>query len=151
VSKANFSKISTYNKAEESPGLLLWKASTRWRRAIETALQPYDLTHPQFVLLATIGWLTRDGGKTTQVEVGKFAELDPNTTSQILRNLQKKGLIERQPGSDERSKSPVLTAAGVALLSQALPAVEAADRHFFSLSKQEQAIIIQLLQKLSAS
>ena len=40
----------------ESPGFLLWKISNAWQRRLRVALQPYELTHSQFVLLAT-GWI----------------------------------------------------------------------------------------------
>lgn len=56
-----------------------------------------NLTHPQFVVLATLGWLTRTGDRVTQAAVGKMAGLDPNTTSQILKGLEQKGLIEHDP------------------------------------------------------
>lgn len=116
---------------EESPGFLLWRVSTSWRRSIEAILKPLGLTHPQFVVLACTGWLTRSGEKTTQAAIGRQAGLDPNTTSQILKSLQTKGLIDR-PRSDERSKSPSLTSTGKQTLSKALPAVEKADAQFFS-------------------
>lgn len=128
----NFSKISLHPSAEESPGFLLWRVSTLWRKAIEIVLKPLGLTHPQFVILATTGWLTRTGIKANQAEIGRYAALDPNTTSQILRGLQAKGFIERSRRIDERSKTPTLTKAGVECLCNALPAVEKADAAFFA-------------------
>lgn len=32
----NFNEISVHPSAEESPGFLLWRVSTLWRKAIET-------------------------------------------------------------------------------------------------------------------
>ncbi len=128
----DFGKISTHEIPEESPGFLLWRVSTYWRRSIEAVLKPLGLTHPQFVVLACTGWLTRSGEKATQAAIGKQAGLDPNTTSQILRSLQTKGLIDRSRQADERSKSPSLTPKGAQTLSIALPAVEKADAKFFS-------------------
>jgi hypothetical protein len=55
----NFNEMSIHPSAEESPGFLLWRVSTLWRRAIEAILKPLGLTHPQFVVLATTAWLTR--------------------------------------------------------------------------------------------
>jgi DNA-binding MarR family transcriptional regulator len=91
----NFKKISVFQAPEDSPGYLLWRVSTQWRREIEVALKPFDLTHPQFVILATTGWLTKQGAKVSQIEIGQQAGLDPNTTSQILRGLEAKALIAR--------------------------------------------------------
>ena len=42
---------------EDSPGFLLWHVTLRWQRDIAAALAPLDLTHVQFVLLATTWWL----------------------------------------------------------------------------------------------
>lgn len=147
----NFNEISVHSSAEESPGFLLWRASTLWRRAIEDILKPLGLTHPQFVVLATTGWLTRMDKRASQAEIGRQAALDPNTTSQILRSLQAKGLIERSYITDERSKYPTLTASGAESLAKALPAVEAADAAFFSSVDLKESAILQTLQILALS
>lgn len=147
----NFNKISVHPSAEESPGFLLWRVSTRWKRAIETVLKPLGLTHPQFVILAITSWLTRTGKKVSQVEIGRQAALDPNTTSQILRGLQAKGLIEKWHNVDERSKCPMLTATGVEILSRAMPAVENADAAFFASIDLQGSEMLQTLQILARS
>ena len=38
---------------EESTGLLLWQVTNRWQAAQRAALQPFGLTHVQFVLTAS--------------------------------------------------------------------------------------------------
>ena len=45
--------------ADESPGLLLWQVTNRWQAAQRAALKPFELTHVQFVLLASLTWLRR--------------------------------------------------------------------------------------------
>lgn len=122
--------ITAFEAPEQSPGYLLWKVSTTWRRAIEGELKLLGLTHPQFVILAVTWWL-RQQGKPTQIEIGKMAGLDPNTTSQVLRSLQAKQLIKRLRTKDTRSKNPTLTEQGFELLQKAMPVVEAADTQFF--------------------
>ena len=82
----NFNELSIHETPDRSPGFLLWHISTAWRNSIERLLKPMGLTHPQFVVLATLGWLTRNGDRVTQAAIGKMAGLDPNTISQILRN-----------------------------------------------------------------
>ena len=42
---------------QNSPGFLLWHVTLRWQRDIAAALAPLDLTHVQFVLLASTWWL----------------------------------------------------------------------------------------------
>ncbi len=141
--------ITRFKGPEESPGYLLWRVSMQWRTAIEHALKPLDLTHPQFVVLAATGWLTRKKENIAQVAIGKTAGLDPNTTSQILRTLEAKKLIKRIHTVDERSKSPILTDAGAEKLAQAMPAVEQADAQYFkALNEQETEQLIAVFQKL---
>ncbi len=130
--KIDFRRMSEHTAPEESQGYLLWRVSTAWRGSIEAVLKPLDLTHPQFVILATLGWLTKDADSVTQGAVGKLAGLDPNTTSQVLRGLEAKKLIKRVTSVDQRAKNPSLSAQGRAKLAQAMPVVEKADREFFS-------------------
>lgn len=141
--------ITKFKTPEESPGYLLWRVSMQWRNAIEEVLKPIDLTHPQFVVLAATGWLTRKNEKVAQITIGKTAGLDPNTTSQILRTLEAKKLITRAHSLNERSKNPILTTLGSDRLAQALPAVEQADTLYFNiLNSQESTALIKIFQKL---
>lgn len=145
----NFKKISMYEGPKQSPGFLLWHISTSWRSSMEAILKTFDLTHPQFVVLATTGWLTRNGEFASQASVGKLAGLDPNTTSQILKGLERKMLIKRIKSTDARAKYPKLTSKGQAILTHALPAVEKQDDEFFNtLTKKELQQLIQLFQNL---
>lgn len=147
--RLNFKKISIHEGPKQSPGFLLWHVSTAWRSSIEAILKTFNLTHPQFVILATTGWLTRTGELATQVAIGKMAGLDPNTTSQIITGLEKKGLIKREASSDGRAKNPKLTAQGIQLLAQALPAVEQEDINFFNvLSPQDLDKMVRTFQKI---
>ena len=79
----NWKKASEFTGPEESPGFLLWQVSTRWRREVEAALSPLGLTHPQFVLLASILWLNRAGSEVTQIELARHAGTDITMTSQV--------------------------------------------------------------------
>ncbi|MEI8125261.1 MAG: MarR family transcriptional regulator [Parachlamydiaceae bacterium] len=143
-------KISQFEGPEKSPGFLLWQVSTRWRRQIEGALATLDLTHPQFVLLASIGWLTRNQSEVTQADLARHCSLDITMTSQVLRTLEKKGLIERQKRrGDERSKFPHLTKQGAVLVEQAIPLVESIDRIFFDQLGSDLAKCTEILQRLS--
>lgn len=149
MEKINFRHISEFETPDESPGYLLWQVSTRWRMAIEAVLKPLNLTHPQFVLLATVAWLTKDGKSVSQADIGRMASLDPNTTSQIIRGLEAKQFIKRTQSVDERSKNPIVTVLGSEQLSKALPAVEKADSDFFAkLETTEASHVVKLFQKL---
>ena len=145
----NFKEISIHGTPQRSPGFLLWHVSTTWRGSIELVLKSIGLTHPQFVILATLGWLTRQGDRVTQAAIGKMAGLDPNTVSQIIKGLEKKELILREKSSDGRAKNPILTKEGSDILKMAMPAVEATDAAFFhNLTENEMEGIIGIFQKL---
>ena len=149
TNRAGFDHISSYSTPEESPGFLLWRTSTLWRRSLEAALKPYHLTHPQFVVLATVGWLTKEGQKTSQIAVSRLSGLDPNTVSQILRGLQAKGVLVRSASQDGKRKTPILTPEGVDRLSRALPVIEHADEEFFLSLKKERPNFLKGLRKLA--
>ncbi len=147
--KLNFKKISIHTGPKQSPGFLLWHVSTSWRYSIETILKTFKLTHPQFVVLATTGWLTKNGELATQIMIGKMAGLDPNTTSQIIQGIEEKKLVSRSASSDGRAKNVSLTSMGSKILEQAIPAVEQTDAKFFSaLTKEEISFLMNMVQKL---
>lgn len=144
----NIEKITLFKKPEESPGYLLWHISLTWRTLIEETLKTFNLTHPQFVILTTTAWLTKDHQHINQIDISKHSGLDPNTTSQILRTLESKKLITRNRSINERNKNPRLTDAGQHTLNRALPAVEKADASFFALlSDQEITFTMSIFQK----
>lgn len=149
MKKVAWKEVSHFEGPEQSPGFLLWQVSTQWRRQIEIALITLGLTHPQFVLLASVGWLTRDNTDVTQVEIARHCSTDINMTSQVLRSLEKKGYIKRyQRKGNERSKFPRLTEKGAQLVEQAIPLVEEIDRKFFKKLKQDTKKCVEILQKL---
>ncbi len=79
-----------------SPGFLLWHATLRWQRLIAAALRPLELTHVQFVLLAVLWWFTEvRGERPTQRALADQAGTDRMMTSQVLRALEGRGLLER--------------------------------------------------------
>jgi DNA-binding MarR family transcriptional regulator len=117
---------------EDSPGFLLWHVTLRWQRDITAALAPLDLTHVQFVLLATAWWLNSHGDDPNQLTLARQAGTDVKMTSQVLRKLETKGLIRREVDSaDTRAKRLRVTDRGADLAARAIAAVESADAKFF--------------------
>lgn len=150
MKKIPWKKISEFEGPEESPGFLLWQVSTNWRRLIEAALAEIGLTHPQFVLLASLGWLNRNQSEVTQVELARHCRTDINMTSQVLRTLEKKGYIERVlRAGNNRSKFPKITENGKKLIEVAIPLVEQVDYHFFEKLGSDRKYCIEIFHKLS--
>ncbi|MFJ6756740.1 MULTISPECIES: MarR family winged helix-turn-helix transcriptional regulator [unclassified Streptomyces] len=136
-------------KPGESPGFLLWHVTLRWQRDIATALTPLDLTHVQFVLLACTWWLNGQGERPNQQAVARQAGTDVKMTSQVLRTLEKKGLIEREVDpADTRAKRLRVTGPGAELAPRAIAAVEEVDARFFGPVPVEDAVA--LLGRLAA-
>ena len=125
-------------EAHDSTGLLLWQLTTLWQRAITAALKPYGITQVQFVLLASLLWLSSKEQQITQVMLAKHTKLDVMMTSQVLRTLESRGLITRNAHpTDTRAKMLKLTPTGKQLAMRTVPAVEGADHNFFAgLGKQ---------------
>ncbi|GHD58415.1 MULTISPECIES: MarR family winged helix-turn-helix transcriptional regulator [Streptomyces] len=128
-------------KPGESPGFLLWHVTLRWQRDIAAALTPLDLTHVQFVLLACTWWLNGQGERPNQLAVARQAGTDVKMTSQVLRTLEKKGLIEREVDpADTRARRLRVTALGAELAPRAIAAVEEVDARFFAPAPIEAAV-----------
>ena len=81
-------------KAEESSGFLLWQVTNLWQREIKKALKEFGLTHSQYVLLASIHWLTLHNQEVTQVVLSNHTKIDAMSTSTVLRTLQQKEFLQ---------------------------------------------------------
>jgi len=129
------SKDNTFSvdQPEESSGFLLWQVTNLWQREIKKALEPFGITHSQFVLMASMHWLSLNKQIVTQIILSDHTKIDPMTTSTVLRTLQQKGLIQRQEHhTDTRAKTVGLTTEGIKIIKKAVIAVEKFDKEFFS-------------------
>lgn len=132
------------SSADDSTGLMLWRVTNAWQAAIRRALRPFELTHVQFVLLASLTWFGDDA--PTQQQLAEHANTDPMMTSQVVRALEAKGLIARSPHpSDGRAMALRPTAAGIALANKAVVAVEDCDRRFFDRLGPERGAFTRML------
>lgn len=144
--------VSRHQSPEQSPGFLLWRATLSWQRSIRAALAPHDLTHVQFVLLASLWWLQDHGGEPpTQAQLAGHAGADPMMTSQVIRKLAARGLLERHlDPADSRAWRLRLTASGRPLLAGALADVEHADSAYFAALGPDRASFLSGLAALIA-
>ncbi len=143
---------SRYRTPLEGPGFLLWHVANRWQRQQRQALRDLGLTHVQFVLLAGITWLGRDDQPVTQAQLAQHAQTDPMMTSQVVRTLEGKGLIERKPlPRDTRAKSLRVTTQGQTVVAEAMTLVERTDAAFFAELDESPAHFTHLLRQLLGS
>jgi DNA-binding MarR family transcriptional regulator len=132
----------------ESPGFLLWKISNAWQRRQRIALQPFGLTHSQFVVLATATWFGA-AETLTQSRISRLSGIDPMTTSQVLRALEAAALIRRvDHPKDPRAKSIMVTRAGRDLARKAIVVVEETDAAFFEPLAPDTARLVAMFQAL---
>jgi DNA-binding MarR family transcriptional regulator len=109
--------------------------TNRWQAVMRAALAPHGLTHVQYVLLASLTWLAdREPDRlVTQIELAGFAATDPMMTSQVVRSLEKAGLVERlRHPTDGRARVLRPTPEGTSAARRATADVEAADARFFA-------------------
>ena len=131
-------KAFNVDTPEDSSGFLLWQVTNLWQREIRKALEKYDLTHSQFVLLASMLWLSQKDETITQVLLSNHTKIDPMTTSTVLRTLQKKDLVQRKEhATDTRAKTVALTPAGQKMAKLAVKTVEEFDGKFFEVLKDK--------------
>ncbi len=143
-------KAAATERSNRSQAVVAWLRLMRVQQKMERAamedLRRWDLSVPQFDVLAHVGAV--DG--ITQQELAEARLTTKGNLSQILDNMESCGLIERE--RDGRSKRVRLSARGRALLAEALPLHEAAiAARFCALQANEQAHLRKLLRRLDKS
>jgi len=151
------SRLQTrFDEADESAGLLLWQVTNRWQAAQRAVLKPFGLTHVQFVLLASLAWLSSDDPSAAPVSqrvLADHAATDPMMTSQVVRALEAKEWLTREPHpGDGRAFALRISPTGLALVQRAVAAVERCDEDFFGpLGARGRAFRVALLTLRDAS
>jgi len=124
-----------FKSPNDSPGYLLGQLTVLWQRKQKKVLDPLNLTQTQFVLLAAVGWLSKESKEVTQVDIANQSNADRMMVSKVLRTLEEKGFITRKEHeTDTRAKTIKLTTSGEVVLQKAIVEVENADLDFFTSS-----------------
>ena len=104
----------------------------KWHLMIKKELKKINLTHPQFVVLASLAYLSQNDNEVTQIMISKLSEIDVMTVSQILSLLEKHDFVKRKENSrDTRAKVVILNKKGEEILQTAVPLIEQIDEFFF--------------------
>jgi DNA-binding MarR family transcriptional regulator len=139
-----------FDRPEDSPGFLLWQTTMIWQRQIKKALEIYDISHAQFVIMATLMWFKAHHYDTTQIQIVNWSKLDKMTVSKSLKKLVSLEYVHRiEHETDTRAKSVSLTKKGKDMVRKLVPIVEKIDSKFFgNASDQEEKKLIKILSKL---
>lgn len=133
-----------------NPAYQLWLATNSWQRCIRKVLEPFDITHCQFVILASVNQLIDSEELPTQVAVHRFAEIDQNMTSQVVKVLMKKGFLNRGPHpTDGRGHVLELTPSGKHMLSEVRTVFRPAIAEFFEPLGEDLDQLTSLLRRLN--
>jgi DNA-binding MarR family transcriptional regulator len=98
----------------------------RWRVAVDRALAPRGLTHAQYVMLASLYGLERDGRVPSQRELADHTGLEALYVSKLARSLDADGLMQRtRDAVDTRTMRLALTAKGRETIEPAIEEVAA--------------------------
>lgn len=122
-----------FKRPEDSPGFLLWQTTVTWQRLIKSVLDPFKISHAQFVVLALLLWLEESGNEALQSVIISKSKLDKMTVCKALKKLAAEGLVLRsEHPRDSRAKLVISTESGRTLTKKLIQLVEQADREFFA-------------------
>lgn len=129
----NYNFPSEFDKqSDKSIGFSFIKVYNLWHKKIKKALSNVGLTHPQFIVLTSLSFLLNNQTEVNQVDIANATNIDVMTTSTIIKNLEKKGLVIRSISHiDTRAKLITLTESGNSLVEISVPIVENIDKNFF--------------------
>jgi DNA-binding MarR family transcriptional regulator len=138
-----------YQNLDENPGYQLWLVSNLWQRKIRRVLEPFGLTHVQFLILATALFLSDTSDCVTQAQVARTADIDEMMTSQVVRSLEERGFMKREAHpSDARARSILVTPKGMDLALRARATVRAASEEVFETLGDKQFELTKLMRNI---
>lgn len=121
---------------EKNTGYLLWQVANAWNKKAENSLTPLNISQVQFILMAGMDRFAQNKCHIRQQDLAKYCRTDVNVTSQSLRKLESKGMIERiHRKGNNKSRYPVLTVLGKDTLAQAYKIAAKNHTEFFKEDK----------------
>lgn len=113
-------------------GYLIWQILKFWQRGKHRILDEYGITASQLEVLGAIYNKSKTYKEVTQIVLSQETNIDPMTISTILRNLQKKGLIDRtESPTDTRARIVEFTDEGNELFAKAMVKVKERQEYLF--------------------
>lgn len=117
-------------------------------RELARVYQPHGLSAASFNLLMLLKHGS-DPQRMTQQEIGRRLVVSPSDMTGLLDRLEKKGLVQRTPGKDRRSKLLRITPKGSALLDAVWPQhLATVERLTGAVRKQAASSLVRALSQL---
>ncbi|MBV8665218.1 MAG: MarR family transcriptional regulator [Burkholderiaceae bacterium] len=141
--------LNTRYVAGDGLNHLLTRARAMLAKALDKALEVYDITHGQGSVL----WMLSTGQYATAADLARELDIDAASMTRMIDRLEKRKLMERMQRSDDRRMIKLrLTPAGLAL-AEKLPAVyaEVMDASLAGFGADELTHLRRLLSKLLAN
>jgi DNA-binding MarR family transcriptional regulator len=131
----------------EDASFLLARANALALAAGNEALAEHGLKVRSYAVLA----LAVEETRPSQRELAEFLRLDPSQVVSLVDDLQRRGLVAREPDpTDRRANVVVATGAGRALHERAREAAQSAQRRLHAaLSAAQRAQLAELLRLLA--
>jgi DNA-binding MarR family transcriptional regulator len=135
--------------SDASTGLVFIRAYNKWHCIIQKELRKIGITHPQFVVMTVLNFLSQTNEFVTQASIARMADMDVMSVSQILRGLETGGFLTRAANpKDTRANAVRLLPKGLEAIKKTLPVVEKIDDEFFGVLLREEDSFRNYLRKL---
>jgi DNA-binding MarR family transcriptional regulator len=135
--------------SDASTGLAFIRTFNKWHSSIKRELRKIGITHPQFVVMTVLNFLSQTNEFVTQISIARMADMDVVSVSQILRGLEANGFLTRKMNpKDARANAVRLLPKAQDAITQALPIVEKIDNEFFGVLGNEEEVFRSYLHKL---
>lgn len=142
-------KMFLRKEVESIPGFLLWRVSKLWQQKLEFTFEDLGLSHTQAILLINIVRLKQEENTVTQIMLAEITYVDPVTTSQAIKVLEKKKLIKRITAkNDKRAYNILPTEKGIQMTKEAIQRLPEVQKTFFQPISEDIENFITSLQKL---
>lgn len=111
---------------------LMWQVIKQMIKSKKQILDEFYLTCSQFDILTALNHFTTTNQEIIQIDLSEKTGIDPMTTSTILRNMQKKGLITRDRSIiNTRTVIVQMTTKGKSIYKEARSKIEAINTSIY--------------------
>lgn len=136
-------------KPNDAVGFLLWRTLLVYQQRVEQTLDIVGLTHLQFAVLATAGWLSLSRAEVSQRDIVRQSGIKEAQLSLMIKALRTKELLVQEPGErDPRVRAIRLTERGARSLESAIPLINAVQNELWPTAAMQRETSVVLMDAL---